>query len=95
MTSNWRLHGIARRDERHTAVPDDAKPPGRRRRNRHKWCKGRPGIAHKPKCQPYHATPTALNKNWRVLICTTCGRKLDVYFDSPFWTRRAKPDWVK
>ncbi len=65
-------------------------------KNTRKWCRGKVGIEHMPKCFAYgHGRGAALGifADWRTLVCTTCGKRLDSWCP---WQRetRPTPPWV-
>lgn len=57
-----------------------------------KWCKGKVGVEHKPKCMVF----SEMLDNSRALVCTECGKRLAVYLPIPWITSEedTKPDWV-
>ncbi len=84
-------------------MSDDEVPKHRNSRKTRRWCKGKVGVEHKPKCVDYQAVKrwagahVAL-KDWKLLICTVCGKELDTWSPAPTnwgFTWDKKPDWVK
>lgn len=100
--SDWKERSIKRRDERQTKVPN-IRPPSGSSKNTKKWCRGKVGVPHKPKCVSYHewenrGEPQGWSKDWKVLVCEACGKELDTWWPYPtewkFTRSRSKPDWV-
>jgi hypothetical protein len=100
---SWKARANKRRDARATKTPDTA-APHRSSKNTKKWCKGKVGVEHKPKCVDYadakiaakdiNGRPIGFYKGWKLLICTTCGKELEHYY--PFRQSEKKPpEWVK
>ena len=83
-----------RRDERQAKVPEK-EIVGGARKNRRRWCRGKEGVEHQPKCMPYNeakgGTLGKYTQDWRVLVCTVCGKDLALH--SPY-RNRPKPSWV-
>lgn len=83
---------------------DDDKPiPHRSKKDRKKWCKGKPGIEHVLKCMHYVGAYHESHPIWRELVCVKCGKRLDFYFPLSALVRvedrgcvynEKKPDWV-
>lgn len=99
MGDSWKERAIKRKDFRHTQV-EDIRPPSGSRKDTKKWCRGKIGRKHKPKCINYGElknTPPILRKiRWKVLVCSACGKELDFWFGySIFKKDDKKPDWVK
>ena len=74
---------------------DDEIPRPRSSRKTRKWCKGKVGVEHTPKCFDYQAIKRWCGgrvrlDGWKILVCTTCGKELETYFPR----RGDKPDWV-
>jgi hypothetical protein len=89
--SDWRERANRRRDERHTAIPDDAPRPKPGSKNTKKWCKGKVGREHKPECRDGHI------QGWKNLVCTECGKHLDYYWPirwRPLMGDQPRPAWV-
>lgn len=108
MSTGWK-EGVAKHKvDRQT--PAVAEVPGPRpRKNRKQWCRGKVGTEHKPVCRTYAETkPTCLlakdaggafrTADWRILVCTTCGKELDRYYPLNFagsrWPKKPPPAWV-
>ena len=95
---SWKETAAERRDARHTKVPDDPRPtPGKKDTKR--WCGGKVGREHKPKCMPYGSrfmSGMDIFKDWRVYACTACGKELERYAPIRFRSDppQPKPDWV-
>lgn len=100
MTSEWKERAIVRRDERHTKVADDTQKPKAGKKNTKKWCKGKQGREHTLVCMTYDEAKGTTNikgfQGWRYLVCTSCGKEMDVYIPRFFESdpTRPKPDWV-
>ncbi len=91
--SDWKEGAIKRRDARHTKSSDGHKTTVPNKRNTKKWCKGKVGVEHKPECMEYaevKKTTHDFYKSWRILVCTVCGKELDIYYA----TKKNKPEWV-
>jgi hypothetical protein len=99
MVSSWKERSIVRRDTRQAKV-QNIRPPGRSGRNTKKWCRGKVGVEHQPACISYdeweNRTDTSRwSKDWKVLVCSGCGKALDHWFPVPaFQERRPQPEWV-
>ena len=90
--SDWKEGSVKRRDARHTKSSDEHATTVPNKRNTKKWCKGKVGVEHKPECKKYAEVKRVsldLYKSWRILVCTVCGKELDVWF-----SRRNKPAWA-
>jgi hypothetical protein len=89
--SEWRERANRRRDERHTAIPDDAPRSKPGNKNTKKWCKGKVGREHKPICIDHNSI-----KDWKILACTECGKHLDYYWPCRWWGEpHPAPAWVR
>lgn len=66
------------------------------RKNTKRWCRGKEGIEHVPKCMPYGDGAALFLKEWRALVCVTCGKQMDYYAPplDPIRYPRVKPKWV-
>lgn len=102
--SNYRARGLIKRDAKHSHGPPDAPRPTRAKKDRKRWCGGHEGREHTPKCMDYVVSKgqAELQKkhpgifgDWKVLVCTTCGKELDSYmpWDSVAYPR-PKPAWL-
>ncbi len=100
--SDYKESSRKRRDERQTKVPN-IRPPSGSSKNTRKWCRGKVGVPHKPKCVRYDEYEnqhgeSRWTKGWKVLVCESCGKELDHWWPYPkglnLLTIRAKPDWV-
>ena len=103
-------HSIERKDFRH--MKSDTRFPSKHRADRKKWCKGKVGTEHKLICCKYIdvkqfpvekvSDDCIINRNnWRILICSVCGKELDFWYPinwgtTPIQKRKEhkKPDWV-
>lgn len=86
-----------RRDARQAKVPD-VRAPSVTRRDTKKWCRGKIGVEHKPVCVAYNdlKNSSVHAPDWKILICTACGKQLAHWWPSPFRpTTEQAPDWVK
>ena len=68
-------------------------------KDRRKWCGGKPGREHAPKCVDYQETKRWRGggdwlKGWKILMCTTCGKELDTYFPTRWGKSKPVPAWV-
>jgi hypothetical protein len=88
-----------RRDARSSPEPEAGHSPGSRRKNRKRWCKGRPERAHTPVCLTYaEVKPVGplcderFTSRWRILVCSTCGKHLAYYY--PMCKPEPIPSWV-
>jgi len=95
---SWRGRAIARRDQRQTKVPD-IRPPSGSKKNTKKWCRGKPGVEHKPVCVDYatHKNANWPRDGWKLLICSECKKELDHYWPPIFsWEKpRDPPEWAR
>jgi hypothetical protein len=98
MPSDWKQSSIDRNDERHTKIQDDVQKPHTSKKNTKKWCKGKKGKEHTPECMTYkEAKGETLNHilgEWRFLVCTTCGKELEIWYGPKKLFAQPKPDWV-
>lgn len=96
--SDYKQDAARRRDER-SAKPDDGPCAGpARHKDKKRWCKGKVGREHKAVCHVYSEVKRWLTadyqlrvKNWRVLVCSTCGRELDIWYGGK---KSERPEWV-
>ncbi len=93
--SDHKQSAAARRDDRNAKTPTKSRATVGKVKNTKRWCKGKVGVEHQPKCQDYCATKGAppYLAGWKLLVCQTCGKELETYFPSKF-AKRAKPAWV-
>jgi hypothetical protein len=91
--SESRQKATARRDARN--AKDEIKPAATAaKKDTKRWCGGYVGREHVGVCVAY-GVPGGIFDRWRVLQCTTCGRKLDHYYPlGQSFVDRPKPDWV-
>ncbi len=97
--SDWTERANKRRDERHTKEPEKPLPPKASKKNTKKWCKGKVGKEHTLVCMTGEEAKGGhgyrFSKAWRYLVCTACGKELDIYYgDSWIDNKEVKPDWV-
>jgi hypothetical protein len=92
----WRQQSALRRDDRATKTPDGPLK-GRGKKDRKPWCGGHVGREHTPQCRRYKEGRVTYLTDWRELVCTTCGRQMDVYgpsFHRIVGKPLKKPEWV-
>lgn len=93
-SDNARRRKLARQAPAPTDIP--SAPPARKDTKR--WCGGKQGREHRPKC----FQRTGYQGHWYDLCCTKCGKQLDYWID---WSGRSwgsgmkrlqqpRPDWV-
>ena len=98
--TDWKERANKRRDERHTKTPE-MHHPSPAKKDTKKWCKGKVGREHTLKVldgkdkgsyvqREGGSKKFVIMEKWRYLICTTCGKELDVYYG-----HGEKPDWLK
>lgn len=89
--SDWKRAAAARRDARAAKDPEPARARTARGKNSKRWCRGKVGKEHTPKCMKCGDVKRwgFSGLTWRVLVCTTCGRELEIW-----WGRKPKPEWV-
>lgn len=97
---SYKTDSAKRRDFRSAKDTDDKKL--RSKKNKKKFCRGKVGVEHSPVCTIYRdgLKTTDMAFNWRVLICSKCGKHLEFYF--PFDNilvnkinkQETKPGWV-
>lgn len=102
--SEWRVGAARRRDARNTRSPAEV-PKGaaaNAKKNTKRWCRGKVGVEHKPKCVDYAETKfigdghslKRLYTGWKLLVCTECGRELAKHW--PIGSQKKNPpEWVK
>jgi hypothetical protein len=94
--SDWRESANKRRNARQARLP--IRPPSVSRRDTKKWCRGKVGVEHKSYCVSYNDlknTRATYADEWKVLICTACGKQLAHWWPSVFRpTKEQAPDWV-
>lgn len=94
--------GANRRRNARQAKPADAPVPHQSGKNTKRWCRGKVGVEHMPKCVPYKGTSAPeYAKTWRELVCTRCGKQLACWIpilwmrgDGTAFARGTKPAWV-
>lgn len=106
-SSSYRASGVIARDARHAPDGPDAPRAVRGKRNRKRWCGGKEGREHTPKCMNYTDAkrPHVINEKhasslsaWKLLVCTTCGKELDRYWP---WRQPGEsgyeppPEWAR
>lgn len=100
--SNWDSDAAKRRDIRRSMVPSDV-PRARSSKDTKRWCRGKEGVEHQPKCVTYYQSKNlrepdaakgefSISMKWRTLLCAACGRHLAYYW--PFNDHDAPPPWV-
>lgn len=102
--SDWKIDASKRRDARNARSPGETPKPAtaNAKKNTRKWCRGKVGIEHQPKCVDHIQT-----KGWsilqssgaKLLVCTACGKELDRYWPIGPWESYAAnhppPDWAR
>ncbi len=89
----------SRRDMRN--AKDAIRPTSVGRRGKKRWCKGKPGVEHAPRCMNYDEVKgirsdekiRARHPGWKLLVCATCGKELDFFFPLGV-QKRNPPGWV-
>lgn len=102
--SDWKAGSIKRRDARSTKSPNEVPKPGPAKKDTKRWCRGKPGVEHRPVCRDYSEAKLTrfvahdghevkLHKGWKLLVCTECGKELERYYP---WGHDKKnpPAWV-
>lgn len=87
-----RVGSYQRRHER-----GEVRAPSASKRDTKKWCRGKVGTPHTPKCVSYDDLKNRSFKipQWKVLVCTVCQKQLAHWWPSPFRPTVDKaPDWV-
>jgi hypothetical protein len=87
------------------SLPLDSAPRHQSGKDTRRWCRGKEGRAHTPKCFKYlesgkvptgpgldHSKTDAVH--WRTLVCTTCGKTLDYYWPWLAGRPPTPPPWV-
>ena len=72
---------------------DDKQTPRRSSKDTKRWCKGKVGNEHDPKCMRFTVGWCAAD-DWRELVCTKCGKKLDTWYPILRTEDEKKPEWV-
>ena len=92
--SSCRQQAALRRDARSMKAPD-APLKARGKKDRVRWCGGHVGREHTLECRLYKDGKAAVYlKDWRELVCTTCGKQLDWYAPPFNGAAAAPPAWV-
>jgi hypothetical protein len=99
-----RQSAAGRRDAR-AQRPLDAPAPAAgiavRHKDKKRWCRGKIGVEHKPKCVDYDAVKGRRiygmsiipHGSWKLLICTACGKELAFHY--PIGVQKNNPPaWV-
>jgi hypothetical protein len=98
--SDWKESATRRRDARQTKAPD-IRAPSASKKNTKKWCRGKVGAEHKPVCVSYNEwenrrTWAKWSKDWKVLICSECGKQLDYWWPNTIISEKKPcPDWAR
>lgn len=98
---SWKETAAERRDDRHVKMPEESVRPVTITKDTRKWCRGKAGVPHKLECRSYRQAKgmavyggeewrAQLYANWRVLICSTCGKELETWYGR----EKNKPEWV-
>ena len=97
--SDWKKDAAWRRDARNVKAPE-GRPAGGSGRDTKRWCRGKIGVEHEPKCVDFQASKRWVGERcdalarWKLLVCTACGRELAVYLggkDKFAWV--TAPEW--
>ncbi len=99
--TNYHASSVRRRTLRQSLPSDGPPRPVRGKKDRRRWCGGHVGREHKPKCVAYAEVKhpayasVGISRDWKLLVCETCGKELDFYMPwrSPE-RREAPPEWV-
>jgi hypothetical protein len=101
--SDYRARSIARRDARHTRGSDEHAPVAGQKDTK-RWCRGKVGTPHTTRCvryddvkrAPFPDAHNSSSRDWRILICTACGKELANYWPLDWGAQgqEKKPDWV-
>lgn len=92
--SDWKKAANKRRGIRQDKPDDAAVKPAGKCKNTKRWCKGKVGVDHEPKCMLYkNARPEGYTHYWRELVCSKCGKILAYYYPS-YRSLEPKPAWV-
>jgi len=90
---SWKAHGVIRKDFRSNHggawVSGDFRDPEvpkhqRKRKNRKKWCRGKPGREHNVEHIPYPAYGYGPHLD----VCITCGKHIKYYWNTLSHIRR-------
>jgi hypothetical protein len=105
--SEWKARAVRRRDARHTKSPTEI-PKARvanAKKDTKRWCRGKTGVEHSPKCVDYRGTKLAPSdfrgrpinpyEGWKLLVCATCGKELDRYCPRRGNDKQPRPAWAE
>jgi hypothetical protein len=85
---------------------DSEIPRHRSKKDTKQWCRGKPGVKHQLQCMAYrdlsYGALDTITANWRILVCTECGKQLDHYYPMRYTDREGNlirpvdpaPAWV-
>lgn len=94
--SDYKKAAADRRDARNTR--SDVRAPSKGRGSKRDFCKGKKGVLHTPKCVDYNdvKNPLTYAIDWKLLLCTVCGKELDFYIPPfrAFGKPKPVPAWV-
>jgi hypothetical protein len=69
-----------------------------RHKNKRDYCRGKEGLEHSPKCVDYNATKRnvggTFSIDWKLLVCTICGKELDFFMPNTWGKPKPVPAWV-
>ena len=96
MSSDWKESANKRRDFK--AIKSDGDKIKNKKKDTKRWCLGKEGREHTAICMTVsEAKPGSIEvmgavvDNSRHLVCTTCGKHIEVYYGLE---NEKKPDWV-
>ena len=85
-----------RRDERNMKVTPPT--PSSPRKNKRDFCRGKKGVSHQPKCMDYNVAKApghTWSVDWKLLVCTVCGKELEFYLPNTWGKAKPVPAWVE
>jgi hypothetical protein len=94
--SDRKIDASKRRDIRRDKPLDEPVKVPAKSKNTKRWCKGKVGVEHKPRCVKSKSgsnNPENYSFHWRDLVCIQCGKVLDCYWPIR-WRESSKPTWV-
>lgn len=92
--SDHKQAAAQRRDERNVKT-DERQHAQPAKKDKKKWCRGKVGVEHAPKCMPY-AYRGGFAVDWREFVCVNCGKRLEYYYPLFFKgaINKPAPAWV-
>lgn len=95
----WKAGAAKRRDEKQVKDPAQEVVRKSPRKDKARWCRGKTGTNHTPVCKTFAEAKSKPSdgywSNWRILVCSTCGKELKHFF--PLWglvKEKEPPAWV-